>query len=186
MDLPTPLQLPCPSVRFPTVLPSILRPSLCTYPTRAATASPSSGNRHYRSGSVLTHSRLTNFRGPGSIVILMACVSQAAMPAPGRHLAYARAPRGFEVNRGQSDPRVRFLTRGHGYAVFLTPEEAVLALAGEGGQQSDSALRLKLMGANPEPVWSGLDALPGSSYYFIGNDPSQWIANVPAFAKVRL
>jgi Beta-propeller repeat/Immunoglobulin domain/Abnormal spindle-like microcephaly-assoc'd, ASPM-SPD-2-Hydin len=34
----------------------------------------------------------------------------------------------FEVNRGQSDPRVRFLARGAGYSLFFTPEEVVVAL----------------------------------------------------------
>jgi hypothetical protein len=34
----------------------------------------------------------------------------------------------FEVNRGQTDARVKFLARGQGYTLFLTPQEVVLAL----------------------------------------------------------
>src|SRR5215469_6634192 len=42
--------------------------------------------------------------------------------------AYGKLPLSFEANRGQSDTRVKFLARGNGYALFLTPTEAVLAL----------------------------------------------------------
>src|SRR5215469_131430 len=42
--------------------------------------------------------------------------------------AYGKLPLSFEANRGQSDRRVKFLARGNGYALFLTPTEAVLSL----------------------------------------------------------
>jgi hypothetical protein len=41
---------------------------------------------------------------------------------------YGKLPLSFEANQGQTDPRVKFLSRGHGYALFLTGDEAVLAL----------------------------------------------------------
>src|SRR2546430_5556702 len=37
-------------------------------------------------------------------------------------------PLSFEANRGQTDPSVRFLLRGRGSTLFLTPSEAVLVL----------------------------------------------------------
>jgi len=42
--------------------------------------------------------------------------------------AYGKLPLSFEANQGQSDPRVRFLSRGRGYGLFLTGGEAVLVL----------------------------------------------------------
>ncbi|HXI42229.1 MAG TPA: SBBP repeat-containing protein, partial [Bryobacteraceae bacterium] len=109
------------------------------------------------------------------------------MQKPVHRLANAGTVHGFEVNRGQSDPRVKFLSLRKGYAVFLTREEAVLSLASDGDRDhSGSALRLRFVGASPEPTWTGLDPLPGLSHYFIGNDPSRWITHVPSFAKVRL
>ena len=42
--------------------------------------------------------------------------------------AYGRLPLSFEANLGQTDARVRFLARGGGYTIFLTADEAVLAL----------------------------------------------------------
>jgi len=42
---------------------------------------------------------------------------------------YAALPLSFEANRGQTDPSVNFLSRGRGYALFLTRREAVLTLS---------------------------------------------------------
>jgi hypothetical protein len=42
--------------------------------------------------------------------------------------SYGKLPLSFEANQGQTDPQVRFLSRGNGYSLFLTPTEAVLAL----------------------------------------------------------
>ena len=41
---------------------------------------------------------------------------------------YGKLPLSFEVNQGQSAREVKFLARGHGYVLFLTRDEAVLAL----------------------------------------------------------
>jgi hypothetical protein len=42
--------------------------------------------------------------------------------------SYGRLPLSFETNRGQTDSQVKFLSRGSGYSLFLTGNEAVLAL----------------------------------------------------------
>src|SRR5712691_8897870 len=42
------------------------------------------------------------------------------------HEAYRKLPLSFEANRGQTDPRVRFLSRAAGHTLFLAPTEAVL------------------------------------------------------------
>lgn len=41
---------------------------------------------------------------------------------------YAKLPLSFEANQGQTDSEVRFLSRGSGYSLFLTSNEAVLSL----------------------------------------------------------
>src|SRR5205085_7497707 len=42
--------------------------------------------------------------------------------------AYGKLPLGFETNEGQTDPEVKFLSRGSGYTIFLTPTGATLRL----------------------------------------------------------
>jgi hypothetical protein len=111
-------------------------------------------------------------------------------------------PLSFERNQGQTDPQVKFLSRGSGYALYLTPTEAVLSLhrlSGNHGLKgrlgalqkskthdpAPTLLRMKLVGANPAPVVFGIDELLGKCNYFIGNDPKRWHTNVATFAKVR-
>ena len=95
---------------------------------------------------------------------------------------YGKLPLIFEANRGQTDARVKFLSRGRGYTLFLTDSEAVLSLRGAEGK--GHALRVKLLGAEAEPKMTGLGRLPGVSNYFIGRDRSKWRTKVPHYAKV--
>jgi hypothetical protein len=44
---------------------------------------------------------------------------------------------------------------------------------------------MKLVEANPTPNMVGLDELPGKSHWFVGNDPHQWRANIPNYARVE-
>jgi hypothetical protein len=48
-----------------------------------------------------------------------------------------------------------------------------------------SVLRMKLRNANPAAKVTGGDELPGTSNYFIGNDPAKWRTNVSTYAKVK-
>jgi hypothetical protein len=103
--------------------------------------------------------------------------------------AYGKLPLYFEANHGQTDRQVKFLNRGRGYSLFLTPTEAVLALSprpteGE-GQGERAVLRMSFVGANLKTRVEGLEKLPGIVNYFIGNDPKKWRTNIPTYAKVR-
>src|SRR5688572_32811634 len=49
-----------------------------------------------------------------------------SQPGPGG--AYSTLPLSFELNQGQTNDRVKFLTRSEGYVLFLTATEAVMAL----------------------------------------------------------
>src|SRR5437879_6615727 len=95
--------------------------------------------------------------------------------------SYGRLPLQFEQNQGQTHKVVRFPARGPGYGLYLTANEAVLAL----GKPTPLALRMRLVGAAIAPRVTGLDELPGKANYFVGNDPAKWRTNVPTYAKVR-
>lgn len=113
--------------------------------------------------------------------------------------SYGRLPLAFEANRGQTDNQVRFLARGSGYGVFLTGQEAVLALHASpqrnlatlhNDPQLTSApktdvLRMQLLGANPSVEPHGAEPLSGTVNYFRGSDPSRWQSGVATFAKVE-
>jgi uncharacterized protein (TIGR03437 family) len=108
---------------------------------------------------------------------------------------YGKLPLSFEANTGQVDKSVKFLARGSGYGLYLTADEAVLALrrggcagpppAGACAHQTD-VVRMRLAGASSGAAApAGEDQLPGTANYFAGNDPARWHTSVPTYAKVR-
>ncbi len=57
--------------------------------------------------------------------------------------------------------------------------------AKNGPRTTDVQLRMQLVGASANATITGADELPGKSNYFIGNDPTKWLTNVPNYARVR-
>jgi uncharacterized repeat protein (TIGR01451 family) len=118
---------------------------------------------------------------------------------------YGKLPLTFEANNGQTDSSVKFFSRGSGYSLFLTKNEAVIALRRASRSQkvaeklpgppkadlandkpaAGATIRMELVGANAELRPIGDEELPGKANYFIGNDPSKWRTNVPTYAKVK-
>jgi hypothetical protein len=108
-------------------------------------------------------------------------------------LAYGQIPLSFEANEGQTDPTVQFLSRGSGYSLFLTSQEAVLSLSkpvapSAGGTTQavpvEDVIRMELVGANARAPVVGEEELSGTINYFVGNDPARWRTNVPTYGKV--
>jgi len=102
---------------------------------------------------------------------------------------YARLPLSFEPNVGDSNPEVKFLSRGQGYSLFLTANRAVLQVPTRtpktSAPASFRAISLELLGANPQTQIVASDRLPGVSNYLLGSNPAQWHTGVPHFARVR-
>ena len=122
---------------------------------------------------------------------------------------FARLPLIFEANQGQSTSHAQYISRGSGYTLFLTADEAMLKLtpprrtndarfaasesSPESSAQTDAGksenfsglLHLRLMGTNSAAKMSGLEEQQGKSNYFIGKDPSRWRTGVPNYAKVQ-
>jgi hypothetical protein len=128
-------------------------------------------------------------------------------PARNRQLVedYGKLPLSFEANTGQVDKSVKFLSRGNGYGLYLTDEEAVLALdRGDcGGLPASSVrrpglsqrgadcihrtdvVRMQLEGSKRVGFPKGEEQLTGTANYFIGSDPAKWHTSVPAYGRVR-
>lgn len=104
-------------------------------------------------------------------------------PPPLEASAYGNLPVVFEPNQGQTDPAVRFLTRGTDHAVYLTATGSLLSLAGPDGS-GPTRVSMDLVGSNPDPMVEGTDRLKGRINYLVGDDPAAWRAGIPTFAKV--
>jgi hypothetical protein len=97
----------------------------------------------------------------------------------------ARLPVAFEPNVGQSAEPVKFLAHGSGYGLFLTRGEAALSLSAAREGNSAPMVRMQFSGANPTTDVSATEKLAGRTNYFIGNDRSRWLRDVPQFGRVR-
>jgi hypothetical protein len=140
------------------------------------------------------------------VVPLVAHGQQAPIPS-GSVVAenYGKLPLSFEANQGQSDPQVKFQSRGSGYSLFLTDSSAVLALTKQNSVNAKSSaaavnglktvsapqagktdvVRMNLAGASHSVRVTGVNRLPGKANYFIGNDPAKWLSDMPTYAKVQ-
>jgi polyisoprenoid-binding protein YceI len=65
----------------------------------------------------------------------------AAEPVGHARIAHAKLLLSFEPNLGQADPRVKFLSRGPGYTLFLAEDEAVVALRKSGAGRREPERR---------------------------------------------
>ncbi len=63
--------------------------------------------------------------------------------------AYAGLPLAFEPNVGQTAPSVKFLSRGRGYALYLTGDSAVLTLRAGEAKSKGKSQRGKIKNAGP-------------------------------------
>jgi hypothetical protein len=96
----------------------------------------------------------------------------------------------FEPNQGQTDPQAAFLSHGRDYNAFFTPDGLVLGLrppaANDGVPHAPVGFEMDLAGATATSASSltGQGHLSSYSNYFIGNDSSGWLSNVPNFAGV--
>lgn len=86
----------------------------------------------------------------------------------------------FEQNEGQIDASVKYFTHNSPCSLYFTPEEVLMVVP---GAELTNVLKLKFIGAN-EPSLVGLDLQSHKSNHFKGTDSSQWLTNVPNFAKV--
>src|SRR6185503_5860314 len=125
----------------------------------------------------------------------------SSSPAVRKTETREKLPLSFEANQGQLDPQVKFLSRASGYNLYLTPTEAVMAFGrreprgtGRGLELLQlpartqplgaSVLRMKLLGADPDPSIRGLDEVSRRTNYFVG-DAAGWRTRVPDYGGVE-
>jgi len=123
---------------------------------------------------------------------------QNAVPDRAFRDAYAQLPLSFIPNQGQWDSAVHFQAQGPGGTLFFIPQGLVLALPAPAltetrtqGAESFSLpdagrpntepipdsrrtiITMHFLDANPAPTLEGLDPLPGTVSFLLGNDPAR-------------
>ncbi len=114
---------------------------------------------------------------------------------------YLNIPLYFEINQGQTNKQVKFLSRGYGHTIYLTQKNIVLVLNNSISQKTNpktfnsknisnqklqtEVINLNFLGANNKVQIQGIGGKEGISNYFIGNNPSKWIKDIPNYKEVR-
>src|ERR1019366_2484226 len=115
----------------------------------------------------------------------------------------AATPLYFEKNEGQTDSSVKYLSHSGQTSIFITGDSTVISMVGGWVQQgpslvtvtlpvrepaslTQSAVRIRLMGAKANPGGTGIEPLPGRVNYLIGEDAAKYQRNVHTYGRVEV
>src|SRR6185295_8748551 len=71
-----------------------------------------------------------------------------------------------------------FVSHGKGYAVRLSPTEAVVVM-------NQEQITMQIVGANENAQADASDVLNTTVNYFLGDEPRRWQTGIPTYAKAR-
>ena len=154
------------------------------------------------------HNNAQSVANPGAATLSPSAVIPAARAR--LQASYAALPLAFEANEGQTDPQVKYLARGNGYTLFLTPSDAVFSFRSTSAPDNDrvghgralgvqkttqprsrsaeknstAVLRMKMLGSNVQAKVAASKPLPGKINYFIGNESKKWHTAVAQYEHV--
>ena len=101
---------------------------------------------------------------------------------------YNNLPLLFEVNNGQYSDDIDFVSHGLGYNMYLESNRVTFSLFSTNDSNSSGsskkAFSMSLVGANTNPISTGIEKQLGKVNYFAGNDPANWRTDVSTYKKV--
>jgi hypothetical protein len=98
--------------------------------------------------------------------------------------AFMRLPLTFIPNAGQTHEKVKYYIHSSGRAFYFTREEAEFRFWNLASPVRRMNLGLQFVGANSDVELEGQHESEGKVNYFIGNDPTKWITNLPTYHEV--
>ncbi len=98
---------------------------------------------------------------------------------------FGKLPLSFAANKGQADPKVKFLARGNGYGILLNNNSANFRLRSNKEETTYSDVTMKFLKSNATVKLSAENQIDGVSNYFLGNNKQHWQTKVPNFERVR-
>ena len=116
------------------------------------------------------------------VIALWALVTPVAADDARLRAHVSSLPLAFEPNVGQAPGDVRYVSRGPGMRLELTPDGA--RLTPTTGERQSRTVRLRMAGTTAAPTLTAQDELPGKAHYVTGNDPSAWLRDVPMYRRV--
>jgi len=93
----------------------------------------------------------------------------------------ASLPLSFIPNAGQLPEDVIFMVKDRAYTVLFGSRGVTFVVHGGRGS---AVVQLRFLGANEGVLVEGLDELPGTANFLLGDDPSRWYTKLPTYAGV--
>jgi uncharacterized repeat protein (TIGR01451 family) len=106
----------------------------------------------------------------------------ASPTAPGLAATFSSLPLSFVPNVGQIDPHIQYSVHGMGTNLYFAPDAVTLIVPSSAEEHATQTVRLSFVGADQNPSISTAGTLPGIVNYIYGNDPDQWLTNIPTYA----
>jgi hypothetical protein len=107
---------------------------------------------------------------------------QSADGAAAVRAEFSKLPLSFIPNQGQADPAVLFQVKAEGHTIFLTKAEVSLVTDNDG---TPVVFSTTVAGADPDMIVVGVDPLPGTASFFVGNDQANWYSGLPTYGGVE-
>lgn len=107
--------------------------------------------------TVFVETRTQTLRTKGDVPLAIASAASRAKVLT----TYGKLPLRFEVNQGQTNEQVKFVSRGRGYSLFLTEDQAVLrlrSLSALNALSTGHGLQFKELFTNPEASFAARDS----------------------------
>ena len=118
------------------------------------------------------------------VVVAAVSASGAGDEYPGIDdaVTYRLLGSGFIPNAGQYDPAVEYILQHQGTTIFFTRDGLVLTHAPDNA--STDIIRQSFAGASPDTHLSASGRREGVVNYYVGNDSSKWLSDIPVYSEV--
>ncbi len=118
------------------------------------------------------------------LLFLLLCsgTSLAGTIRKNEQLSLATLPIQFEPNKGQAEPRARFVARAANFDLVMRAGEFAIQSTRTG--PGSEILAVRFVDANENASMVGSDLRSSESHYLRGRDPSQWHTHILNFGRV--
>jgi len=132
-------------------------------------------------GSAMAGYSFQPANAPNSIELNSTRNNTSAIDNESIQVAMQKLPLSFIENRGQVSNETKFMIKASHETIYFTPSGALFALS---SKNNTSVVKMSFEGSTPGQV-IGAELLPGTANFFLGNDSSKWVTDIPTYGSIK-
>jgi len=132
-------------------------------------------------GSAMAGYSFQPANAPNSIGLNSTRNNTSAIDNESIQVAMLKLPLSFIENRGQVSNETKFMVKASHETIYFTPSGALFALS---SKNNTSVVKMGFEGSTPGQV-VGAELLPGTANFFLGNDSSKWVTDIPTYGSIK-